>query len=249
MKSETQPVKFGSAAFWWQYITNPHPFICRINQFRVRLRPRTFDAYVLMEIFDKKIYWTNLKKKPGLVIIDLGANIGLFSLWAFGQYNIKELFAVEPDEANFQLLSSNLKLNTLEKKVNCLKLAIGKKTGQARFRTMAFNKGMNRLSSAGEEGNLVKVLTFERLLAEIDSKQIDILKVDVEGAEKYIFTPENSHLFREKIKLVLGEWHGGSGLNSKNLKKYFVSAGFSFKIIEENPLMGAGIFRAIKRQS
>ncbi len=246
MKTSTI-VKYKDLNYWLKYAFNNQPYLCQVGKTLIKLRPRTFDFYVLNEIFSKKIYHFKAKDKRPLTILDLGGNIGLFTLWALSQYKVKRIVIVEPDEENFALLSENLKLNKAGKVVTTLKMAVGKNNGKAHFNSHFINKGMHSLSDNQGEGRLVKTQTLSSIIKLNQLTKVDIMKVDIEGGERYVFTPENQAWFKTNVNAVHGEWHRGSSLNRRSLKKYFTSIGFSFKLIEENHFMKTGIFLAVKK--
>lgn len=245
MKTDFQPLVFGTANFWLQYFFSTGSFNSRVDSTLVKLRPRTFDYLVVEEIFRKEIYRLRLKKNSNLTIIDLGANIGLYSLWANEHYRVKKLVCVEPDSENFSLLKENLELNGLTNKTLALQVAISSSNGRQEFNKHFINKGMHELGRAGFEG--VKTLTLASLIDKAKIDAVGILKIDIEGGEKYVFTPSNKEFFQKKVSAVVGEWHRQSDFDSASVRRYFSGAGFSFKVIEENKLMGTGVFSAVKK--
>src|SRR6476620_11843470 len=88
------------------------------------------DIDIFAEIFDREIY-ANARIHPGEVnnIIDLGANIGLASLYFLNKCPHARVVAVEPDPSNFELLSRNLQPFLLHEQVTLLPGAVAAEAG------------------------------------------------------------------------------------------------------------------------
>src|SRR5256885_5719637 len=89
---------------------DPEPFDIRlrIGGRVVNLRMRQRDIYVLGEILYDKVYGTLRGLPPDPIIVDAGANIGVFSLWLSCWYPHAVSHCFEPEPENFELLRHNL---------------------------------------------------------------------------------------------------------------------------------------------
>lgn len=127
----------------------------------------------LMEKIDKK-----------MVVFDIGANIGTFSL-PFGKKvgNEGTIYSFEPFLPTFKKLQHNLSLNEVSiKNVKIFNLGIGKEAGTFKFELRdANNYGMNRVSKNGEFE--VNITTLDKFISDIQLQKIDWIKIDVEGFE------------------------------------------------------------------
>jgi hypothetical protein len=56
--------------------------------------------------------------------------------------------------------------------------------------------------------------------------RIDLLKIDIEGAEKYLLTGENAGLFQEKIRYILVETHALNDFHVEHVVNYLSGLGF-----------------------
>lgn len=173
-----------------------HPFYIRIG---------TTDASVLKQVLLERQYDYPLPISPK-VIVDAGANIGLSAIFFANRYPDALILAIEPEDSNFQLLQRNtapysqikaLKAALWQKKQQiCL---IDPKDGNDGFRT--------------KEGLLdddvclgyVQGVTLDSLMAEKGLSLIDVLKVDIEGAEKEVF--ENSSNWINRVGIIIAELH------------------------------------------
>ena len=115
--------------------------------------------------------------KPGAVVLDVGANLGLYTLLAAKRG--AQVFAVEADPLNAEMLRHNLKINRLEARVTIFELAATESERQIPFYRSVFNMGESNVLGNG-------ILAGEIQGRPIDSLRlppIDICKMDIEGAE------------------------------------------------------------------
>ncbi len=114
------------------------------------------------------------KMKKGLVV-DVGANIGYYSLLAAGR-GVK-VWAIEPEEINFSILSKNMRVNGYETRIKLMKVALGERVGYVRLKKSERNFGAHRVVK--DEGGRVKIVRLDDLIDE----RVEVLKIDVEGWE------------------------------------------------------------------
>jgi FkbM family methyltransferase len=149
----------------------------------VAVRPQYSDRSVFRHVFVYSTYALKTPRRDDVKwIIDAGANVGYSALFFAGQYPGAKIVAIEPNEANFQLLISNTRqCGRIKAKRGALwhekaSLAIV----DPRANAQAFQV---RPDSSG----LVEAVTIPDIMKSENITQIDILKMDIEGAEKYIF--------------------------------------------------------------
>ena len=150
---------------------------------------------------------------PGMTFFDVGANIGLFSLAAGAKLRGKEaqLFAFEPCSATFAILEKNLALNGLTN-VQTVHAAVSDAAGEAElFVNAAFKDGLNSLHDpshtdaevVGREA--VRTVTLDDFVSAAGLARVDVMKVDVEGAERLVFRGGQKLLARPDAPLILYE--------------------------------------------
>ena len=120
--------------------------------------------------------------KPGMAFVDVGANIGYFSLLAAKLVGpAGRVYAFEPDEENFSLLQQNIELNNLHNIV-AVKKGISDKIGQTILYRDLENPCRHSLApKPNGETVMIETTTLDNFFADLG--QIDFIKVDVEGAE------------------------------------------------------------------
>ena len=154
--------------------------------------------------------------RPEMTVLDLGANIGFYVLIEANKVN--HVHAIEPIKYNFDLLTKNIKLNNYSN-ISTYQLAIGGSNGLTKIytskrcnwattipeneRTEEYAKRFNRFRKGVEE---VPVYTLDNFVKKFAIKQINLLRMDVEGAETGIIEgglntirsmPKNSYLVIE----------------------------------------------------
>ena len=122
---------------------------------------------------------------PGDVFVDVGANIGYFSVIAASVVGDEgAVFAFEPDPDNFRLLRANMALNDQQHRITPVAAALSDTTGEGRLFLAADNLGDHQVY-AGEEDRpslaIDLVQGSEYLQGRL--RQLDLLKVDTQGSE------------------------------------------------------------------
>lgn len=129
--------------------------------------------------------------KDAKVIVDVGANIGLYS--AIGAKNMKsggKLFAFEPIPTNSKLLRSNLELNNLSDKVKIAPYAVGEDNRKLELYISEKSGGNHSAGGFGESGYTdvleVKQTSIDAYVVRTGIDKVDLMKVDVEGYDGYV---------------------------------------------------------------
>ena len=185
---------------------------------------------ILKEIYREKVYDPYIKKNS--VIADFGANIGLWTYFA-SDY-AKKLYSVEPTGEHFKCLTRMIDENKL-KNVTPLKMAISHENGKANFYHNE-NSTMNSLMSevkSKDKIETVKTVTIDKFMSENKIDYLDFVKVDIEGAEAKVFGSNSLDKVKDKIGIIMGEFHVWSGVNPNQFASYFRDRGFEFKWLNQ----------------
>ena len=123
------------------------------------------------------------------VVVDLGANIGLFSLAIHKRFHDVNVFAIEPCLENFKNICRNISENHLTH-VYPVKCAINGDGRRQRFFQNSVNTGSSFAITdlAGDIHEDVEGKTFLQFMDDFGIKKVDFLKIDIEGAEFEILT-------------------------------------------------------------
>jgi len=152
----------------------------------VIVRNGTSDAFVVSELLDGDSYDGLELHAPAdaKVVLDLGANTGIVTRWLLHRFGEAQVIAVEPDPATAEVLRRNL---ANQRRATVIEAGIGAESGRA---SMTGNgAAIGRRVEAGGAGD-VELLTVPDVLerAGVDGDAaIDVLKCDVEGAERALF--------------------------------------------------------------
>jgi len=195
------------------------------------------DMYPAIEIFEEKCYSNELFKiRDSDKILDLGAHIGSFTVWATNQAKNVSVFAFEASSRNFELLKENIKRNNLDENCRCFNLGVFDKNG-----TMILRKPKNQDASFGfslvwneDQGdyvNEVQCITIDDISKSI--VKADVIKMDIEGSEFPIFLSLKEKSI-ESCRCIVLEYHVGETEQSM-LKNKFKEFGFEIEV-KKNPV-------------
>ena len=180
----------------------------RLNSSRVAeivLRPFAGDIFVLFEVMLGRCYQIPdaiLSPERVRVILDCGANIGITSLYFASRYPNARIFSIEPDKENFALLERN---TAAEPRITPIHGAIVGRARKSVHLTTSNPAWGNFITEQGE-GLEVPALAVEQILELNGLSRIDLLKVDIEGAERELFT---NCEFLQRVGFVIIELHDG----------------------------------------
>jgi FkbM family methyltransferase len=175
---------------------------CPDGRRRLHLRANAWDTFTFYEIFLKEVYRAALPLRPGATVVDLGANIGLAAAYFAMHSPHCRVLAVEPDEANRGLLKRNLEGTSAQ----IVEAAIAGSTGRAMLSLGAsVRHHLVRPGDGSSAQKRVETLTLDDLLDRESCEVIDVLKVDIEGAETQAFAQTPRVLGR--VQTVIMEIH------------------------------------------
>jgi FkbM family methyltransferase len=207
IKGNNYLIKYSFGIFQIKFTFNKKP----LNLF---LRGSSSDTSVFRQIFINKEYGFITKILPSvsdykIIIVDIGANIGLVTAFFKCLYENPVIYCLEPEPENFQQLKKNVNLNKFQN-VSCYNYGIWDSETQLNF---SFNFrdhqswAVQLYRDSNKEKNIIKVKTLNNVLSSINVKVIDILKIDIEGAEAKIFNDEENYDYLRRIKIILIEIH------------------------------------------
>lgn len=154
----------------------------------IYFRPYTSDVHTFREIFLREEYSlaASIVSNPK-TIIDAGANIGFTTLFFTQRYPNARIISLEPDQANFVYL----KKNTIGyAHITPLQAALWNKKGTIEIKDKGYGvRGFMAEDSASSASiNTMPSTTMRDLLQEYTITRIDILKMDIEGSEREVFS-------------------------------------------------------------
>jgi FkbM family methyltransferase len=178
--------------------------------------------------------------EPEMIFFDVGANVGLFAVSAAKKIGEKGVFAFEPCSSTYGLLKQNLQLNRLAR-VHIAQVALGDSVGEGVLQINARGRdGLNTLGKAthpeskvvGQED--VRITTVDVFMREHNVSRVDVMKVDIEGAELMLFRGARNLLERPDAPLVLyesGLLTRGFGYHPVEILWFLESCGYAFFLL------------------
>jgi len=198
-------------------ITNPHTWDLRNN--------KNYEDNV------KKIFLDKISE--GDIVIDVGANIGYFSLLAAKKIGpTGKIIAVEPLEQANNWLKKNFQINNFE---NCevLEVAIGDKQGIMKMYKKSKSSEMAIMDPGISKTNLlvsgeIEIDTLDNIISKKKIDRVNLLKIDVEGFEYEMLLGCKESFKEKKIQNIICEVHG------KYLKNRGIDEQKIYLLLEEN---------------
>lgn len=211
----------------------------------VVLRSHTTDISVHDELVVSHTYHRLAAAAPSVAsIVDLGANIGLATRWMARVFPAAQILAVEPEPGNARILRMNAAF--LPGRVRVEAVAVGDAPGTATIRTDSGEHGFTIVGEAGDGGGVeVPVTTMTALLADTTFDTIDILKCDIEGAERLLFARCDDWIGR--VRLLEIECHGPYTLG--DLQSDLRRNGADFELLDHEPNPAFGCEVALLRNT
>jgi FkbM family methyltransferase len=169
----------------------------------ISLRSNTTDHRVFYSIFIQNEF--NLPYKlPINTIVDAGAYVGLSSIYFHDKYPKATIIALEPEKTNFEQLQKNTSFTTSIKPLN-----VGLWSRDSYLKV--YDRGTGNWGFAvkevpqNEDWN-VRACSLSTLLSDYNLDSIDLLKVDIEGSEKEVFSNGTAE-WLPKVNIIMVELH------------------------------------------
>jgi FkbM family methyltransferase len=150
------------------------------------VRPFTFDRCIVDEVFLNQVYTPHniFDVNDGDVVVDLGAHIGVFTVFAARRARNVAIYSYEPRPDNFRLLCENVRLNGLRDCVKVFEFAVSASAENRQF--VMDSEGLGKIGETEGRSILVPVVTVKDVFDSNSLSRVNFLKVDVEGEERSV---------------------------------------------------------------
>jgi FkbM family methyltransferase len=206
----------------WAYIKRQNPsngYVRLRNGLVIHLSQDNSDIVTVFLIFCRHDYGSI---DPDCMVVDIGANIGVFALYA-AMSGAKSVMAYEPAEESFALLKKNIQCNGYEAIIfpHCMAI-VGRPSKPVLFsrQSSVFNSIEKDEEFDSSDHILVQTLPFSEIVKNLTTS--NIVKIDCEGGEYDIVLDSDDSVFG-RIEEIRIEYHGGP---RQNLIDRFEQLGF-----------------------
>ena len=145
--------------------------------------------------------------RPGDIVIDCGAHVGIFVDQAL-QRGAEKVVAVDPDPTQLECLRRNFAPEIEIGKVVLVPKAVWSSPGKMSLHIGTENSGMSSLvKSRGGDEIIVDVTTIDDLVAELELPRVDFIKLDIECAEREALEGAMETLTNDRPRLLIDSYH------------------------------------------
>jgi FkbM family methyltransferase len=205
------------------------------------------NLYTVLEVWYEGVYGdlSELSTKKSPVVIDIGANIGAFSMFALKRLHQPRIYAYEPEKNNFELLCNSIELNNSRDLVFPFKQAVYGHEGKMNLSIAGESSGKNSIELDQHSGKSEQVYctTLSLIFKDNGISFCDLLKIDCEGSEYELLLNTPRDIFK-KIGMIILEWHIVKNHSIDELISFLENTGF---MIEKSKKCGSTLIaRQIK---
>jgi len=191
--------------------------------------------------------------KPGMTFVDVGANVGYFSLMAASLVGVEgTVVAFEPSPYAFDRLARTIEDNQLTQ-VRAIQAALGDSSGTLQIFVPKLPGNHTPTMVANDGGNPINVAThtLDEFLGDCGIDRIDLMKIDVEGFEPNVLRGAKSYLENGKINAILIEfnrlWLEANNSSPAQLYQDIISYGY--ELADGRPDLDANLQTLLFRRS
>ena len=174
------------------------------------------ELFILQEIYLKNCY--NFSLPQNVVVVDVGMNVGLASLFFASKNSVKHVYGYEPFAPTFNQCLSNLNRNQgLSEKISPHQFGLGSREETLRLEYDVKRKGQMSVpvklfdeQPTGLPYEEIKLVPIIQVLNQVSTKHPDlsiVCKIDCEGGEYELFDVFAEHGIPDSITLIILEWH------------------------------------------
>lgn len=200
-------------------------------EYRMRSGLRVIDGTgtlpgTLAEVFVRRRYGSLERLQT---IVDVGANVGSFALYAAQSCPEARILCYEPEQQNFSLLTHNLRINGLEGQVAAFRCAVGSTSGPRALAAVGVSQAnaFDYLRDRRANHQVVACTTLRDIRTEHRLERIDLLKMNCEGAEYEILEACSPGDY-DGIANIRLEYHNidAANRNGDSLRQYLEARGY-----------------------
>lgn len=193
------------------------------------------------EVFISETYNPdNMRILPGDVVIDVGANIGVFSLYA-SKMGARKIYSIEPLPESRLIISCNFRINNFPEPTIIAK-ALSDKEGSDKLylgdidsHSLLFDHNHKEQL---HEYVKVRTETLRNIIQKYKITKVDFLKIDCEGSEGQIISSLPRNLWNIINKVAIEYHNPVSTMSHTEIAKYLKGVGYQIKIKQNDSMFG-----------
>ncbi|MGD1842042.1 MAG: FkbM family methyltransferase [Thermonemataceae bacterium] len=193
-----------------------------------------FEGFFISDDYTSYIEEIQTSSSKVNLVIDAGANIGCSCIFFQVFFPHSTIICIEPELSNYSMLQKNINLNRINDKVKVYRKALwNEKTTLALRRIDYSNDGFHTMveGTTDEVIDSVATCTIPEILDDLQVAVVDVLKIDIEGAEKTLFNDQaHLHSFLPQVRYCIMEVHN-EYISDKQIEMSFKEFGFHTKTI------------------
>jgi len=210
---------------WHVWLGDRFGFLMKHGQFRFRDGTKFFFSPIqgdqigyFQEIYLQKIYTKNYKprERNGGVVLDLGANIGVFSIFIASLDPRFKVYSYEPAPRVFRRLVKNISANNLSERIHHFRYAVASKNAHEISLTEGGNDMLDDIEFKAP------AITIEKIFEDNHINRCAFLKMDIEGMEFEVLPATPQEIWK-RIDYVAMEYHD----DPSSLKAILSKQGFT----------------------
>ena len=212
-----------------------------IKKIKYNYHGKNFILYPLDNVTDSKIITSSkkydskelefikrFKKNNKSIFLDIGSNMGYYSIMS-SSFGFNSIFAFEPLPKMISRIEENIKINELNNIIKIIPFALGDTNKEIIIFEKKDNIGGSSILNYKNSSQSLKVnmITLNQFINDYSLKQIDVLKIDIEGYEDRVLMPffrTNSILIFPKLVIIE---HSSSKDWNENVIEWMLKNGYS----------------------
>jgi len=218
--------------------------ICLRNGLKFIVNLNKKEHTVVQDLILTKVYKYSYNRKNVNIILDVGANIGVYTILIAKMYPKATVYSFEPNPDVIDRYKKNIKLNNIKNNILLEYGLSDKNTNKILYidkdnsliSSMKFEE-VNEFSNSISEIK-IKTISVNSFLNKYNIEYIDIIKLDCEGYEKEIFEQLDKINFIKKIRYIVTDIQNNNIKFVKNLLKI---NNFEIKLFSIGPIFISGI--------
>ena len=164
------------------------------------------------------------------VFLDIGANVGKYSIMLGKRMGVDgRVLAFEPEPNNIKSLKKNIELNRVNN-IDIIEKACSNSKGEIDFYLSSNNTGGHSITAKTNNKITVQADTLDNILKERGVSRVDMVKIDVEGAEYLVLRGASIMLRKFRPKIIFESW-GSESYNK--IKDILIPNGYKIKRISK----------------